>query len=71
MKALIAVLPGDGIGPEVTHSAREILNAVAGQTGHEFSYAEEAIGGAAIDSTGNPLPEKTLEACRNLSLIHI
>ncbi|HEY0180996.1 MAG TPA: 3-isopropylmalate dehydrogenase [Dokdonella sp.] len=64
MKAHIAVLPGDGIGPEVTAAAIDVLEDVARRHGHELAFAEHAIGGAAIDATGEPLPAATLAACR-------
>ncbi len=60
MKALIAVLPGDGIGPEVTHEAVKVLQAVADKFGHDFSFEEGLVGGNAIDIQGNPLPESSL-----------
>lgn len=63
MEAVITLLPGDGIGPDVTISAREVLDAVAKQYGHSFHYKEALIGGAAIDATGEPLPAATVEAC--------
>jgi 3-isopropylmalate dehydrogenase len=63
MKADIVVLPGDGVGPEVTAAAVTVLKAVAAQAGHAFRFAEHAIGGAAIDACGDPLPPKTREAC--------
>jgi 3-isopropylmalate dehydrogenase len=63
MEALITLLPGDGIGPDVTTSAREVLDAVAKQYGHTLTYKEALIGGAAIDATGDPLPAATVEAC--------
>ena len=52
MKATIALLPGDGIGPEVTTAAVKMLQAVASTYQHEFSFAEYEIGGCAIDLTG-------------------
>jgi 3-isopropylmalate dehydrogenase len=58
------LLPGDGIGPEVVAEARKVLEAVALRYGHRFSFEEHAIGGIAIDETGDPLPAATLEACR-------
>lgn len=64
MKALIAVLPGDGIGPEVTAAGVEVLRAVAERWGHEFELREALLGGCAIDATGAPLPPETLELCR-------
>lgn len=63
MEAVITLLPGDGIGPDVTTSAREVLDAVAKQYGHSLHYNEALIGGAAIDATGDPLPAATVEAC--------
>lgn len=63
MKATIAVLPGDGIGPEVMAQGVRCLRAVADAFGHEFALTELAFGGAAIDLCGNPLPESTLKAC--------
>lgn len=64
MKANIAILPGDGIGPEVVDAAVDVLRATARRHGHEFTFAECAIGGAAIDAHGDPLPPATLGACR-------
>lgn len=63
MRARIALLPGDGIGPEVTAAARRVLEHVAASAGHEFEFGEAAVGGIAIDRFGMPLPEETLEAC--------
>lgn len=63
MKADLVVLPGDGVGPEVTAAAVAVLETVAAQGGHTFRFAEHAIGGAAIDACGDPLPPATREAC--------
>jgi len=63
MEALIAVLPGDGIGPEVTHEALGVLEAVARKSGHRFRFVEGAIGGGAIDATGGPYPAATRKLC--------
>ncbi len=63
MKAHIAVLPGDGIGPEVTAEAVRCLRRLAERHGHEFTLTEQPFGGAAIDLTGEPLPAHTLETC--------
>jgi 3-isopropylmalate dehydrogenase len=60
MKALIAVLPGDGIGSEVTAEAVRALEKVASRFGHEFQFEQGLLGGAAIDETGDPLPGATL-----------
>jgi 3-isopropylmalate dehydrogenase len=60
----ITLLAGDGIGPEITAVARQLLDAVSLRHGFELSYDEQPMGGAAIDATGEPLPQSTLEACR-------
>lgn len=64
MKFNIAVLPGDGIGPEVIEQAVKILKVIEKKSGHEFSLTYGLLGGCAIDETGVPLPEKTLELCK-------
>jgi 3-isopropylmalate dehydrogenase len=61
MKLKIAILAGDGIGPEVTHEAVGILKAVAEFGGHEFTFAEALIGGVAITAKGTPLPPETID----------
>ncbi|MBE9016472.1 3-isopropylmalate dehydrogenase [Chroococcidiopsidales cyanobacterium LEGE 13417] len=61
----IALLPGDGIGPEIIQVAVEVLKLVGEQLNIGFTFQEALIGGAAIDAIGEPLPEKTLEICRN------
>ncbi|NJK57064.1 MAG: 3-isopropylmalate dehydrogenase [Pleurocapsa sp. SU_5_0] len=61
----ITLLPGDGIGPEIISIAVEVLDAIALKHDLKFSFSEALIGGAAIDATGEPLPEETLTACRN------
>src|ERR1700722_13754678 len=61
MRLKIAVLAGDGIGPEVTKQATNILRAVAEMGGHEFTFVEGLIGGTAITETGSPLPTATLD----------
>src|SRR6266540_3859032 len=63
MKAKITVLPGDGIGVEVTREAVACLETIAKKFGHEFEFSEHLIGGAALDKTGAPLPDATLQAC--------
>ncbi|MBE2268672.1 MAG: 3-isopropylmalate dehydrogenase [Anaerolinea sp.] len=60
MKARITVLPGDGIGVEVTTAAVDVLQKVASRYGHEFEFNEALIGGIAIDKTGTALPDETL-----------
>jgi len=62
--ARITVLPGDGVGPEVTTEAVKVLGAVAARFGHDFHFDEGLIGGCAMDATGSSLPESTLELCR-------
>lgn len=69
MKAKITVLPGDGIGVEVTSASVEVLNTVASKYGHEFSYEEALIGGIAIDKTGSALPEETLRTAEQSDAI--
>jgi len=64
LRKTIAVLPGDGIGPEVTRAAIEILEDCASAFGHQFEFSEFAFGGNAIDLHGVPLPDKTLAGCR-------
>ncbi|MDH3251417.1 MAG: 3-isopropylmalate dehydrogenase, partial [Ignavibacteria bacterium] len=63
-RAHIVVLPGDGVGPEVTGAAVHVMNAIARESGHHFTYTEHLIGGRAIDETGTALPDETLTACR-------
>ena len=63
MKATIAVIAGDGIGPEVTAEAVAVLRAVATRFGHEFTLRESPFGGIAIDQAGDPLPDATLRNC--------
>lgn len=60
----IALIPGDGIGPEVVKQALKVLEAISGSSGCSFEYEEVLLGGRAIDETGVPLPEKTVEVCR-------
>ena len=60
----IAVLGGDGIGPEVTAQAAQVLEAVGQAYGHTFCFEQGLIGGIAIDTTGSPFPQETLELCQ-------
>jgi 3-isopropylmalate dehydrogenase len=60
---MIALLPGDGIGPEVVAAGRTVLEAVAERFGHRFDFEEGLIGGVAIDATGSALPDRTRELC--------
>ena len=63
MKKKIAVINGDGIGPEVTRQSIKVLDAVAEKFDHEFEYKHCLMGAVAIDATGNPLPDETIEIC--------
>jgi len=63
MELRIVVLPGDGVGPEVTAQAVRVLREVASIHGHSFRFAEYIVGGAAIREKGSPLPPDTLNAC--------
>ncbi len=65
MNYTIAVIPGDGIGPDIIDETVKVLDAVGSACGHRFRYEQLLAGGAAIDEVGTPLPEKTLETCRN------
>ena len=60
----ITLLPGDGIGPEIMAVARQLLDAVSNSHGFSLVYDEQPMGGVAIDATGEPLPNSTLEACK-------
>ena len=64
MEALITILPGDGIGPEVANAGQRVLGRIAERHGHRFAFNEQLIGGAAIDATGDPLPDDTVASCR-------
>lgn len=69
MKLNIAVLSGDGIGPEVTTQSIKVLNAIAEKFDHYFNYEEALMGAIAIDQTGEPLPQETLNLCLNSDAI--
>ena len=69
MKKNIAVILGDGIGPEVTQQSIKVLDAVGTHFGHEFTYTYGLMGADAIDKTGNPLPDETIEICLNSDAI--
>jgi 3-isopropylmalate dehydrogenase len=60
----VVLLPGDGIGPEITAVARQLLEAVSQRHGFELCFDEQLIGGSAIDACGEPLPASTLDACK-------
>ncbi len=63
MEKHIALLRGDGIGPEIVYSAVRVLTVVAEKFGHTFTFTPYLIGGAAIDATGAPLPQETVDGC--------
>ena len=68
-RARIAVLPGDGIGPEVTAGAIAVLKAVEARFGHTFVFSEWLLGARALREKGTPLPEDTLAACRDADAV--
>ncbi|MCM4155585.1 3-isopropylmalate dehydrogenase [Gramella sp. AN32] len=65
MKFTIAVLPGDGIGPEITQQSVKVLKAIAERFEHEFKFEEALVGAAAMDLFETPLPDSTLKICKN------
>lgn len=71
MNKTICLLPGDGIGPEILAQGAAVLAATARKFGHAFDSEEALIGGAAVDATGSPLPEATVEACRKADAVYL
>ena len=71
MKKTICLLPGDFSGPEIMEQGVAVLKDVAAKFGHEFVFETALIGGAAIDATGNPLPDATVEACRKADAVFL
>ena len=71
MKKTICLLPGDFCGPEIMEQGVAVLKAVAAKFNHEFVFETALIGGAAIDATGGPLPEATVEACRKADAVFL
>jgi 3-isopropylmalate dehydrogenase len=69
MHKKIAVLPGDGIGPEIVQQAIKALNAIAKKFNHNFEYEYALVGAAAIDAVGNPYPDSTHQTCLNADAI--
>ena len=69
MEAVITILPGDGVGPDVSAAAKQVLDVVADKHGHTFDYHEALIGGAAIDATGDPLPPATIDKCKTSNAV--
>lgn len=71
MKKTICLLPGDFCGPEIMEQGVAVLKAVAAKFNHDFAFETALIGGAAIDATGGPLPEATIEACRKADAVFL
>jgi 3-isopropylmalate dehydrogenase len=71
VSAFVLLLPGDGIGPEVTEAARRCLDAVAAAEGFSVRFEEAPFGGAAIDACGTPLPEMTLEKAKRADAVFL
>ncbi|MFZ9054152.1 MAG: 3-isopropylmalate dehydrogenase, partial [Woeseiaceae bacterium] len=71
MEALITLLPGDGIGPEVTAAAHRVLKEVATRYEHNFEFDVQLIGGSAIDATGEPLPQDTVASCERSDAVFL
>ncbi len=69
MKASFVLLPGDGIGPEVTKAAHDVLGVVGARFRHDFVFDSRPMGGIAIDEFGDPLPQSTLDACRDADAV--
>ncbi len=69
MRYKIAVLAGDGIGPEVSEEGCKVLEAIGTRYNHDFDFTEELVGGAAYEATGTPLPDATLELCKQSDAI--
>ena len=65
----IAVLPGDGVGPDVTNEARRVLDEVGRRFGHRFTYKPGFIGGIAIDKFGSALPQETIDTCQSCEAV--
>ena len=71
MNANIVLLAGDGVGPEVTAAAKRTLRRSAEMWGHDFTFQHHLVGGAALDNAGDPLPEKTLAACKGADAVFL
>lgn len=69
MNKTIALVPGDGVGPEIIAAAKTVLNAVSEKYGHTFTYQEGLVGHAAIEKTGDPYPEQTDAICKSADAI--
>jgi len=71
MKKSIVLLPGDGIGPEVTAAVTNVLRECAREFNHDFQFEDHPVGGSAIDLTGTPLPNATIDACRKADAVFL
>lgn len=71
MNPTICLLPGDGIGPEILAQGVTALTAVARKFGHEFTFVNALIGGAAVDACGEPLPQETVTRCLNADAVYL
>lgn len=71
MPKTICLLPGDGIGPEILAQGEACLKAVAAKFGHDLKFETALIGGAAIDATGEPLPQETIDKCRHSDAVYL
>lgn len=69
MKLKIAVLAGDGIGPEISAEGVKVMKAVCSKFGHQVTFTEALCGAVAIDAVGNPFPEETLKACQDADAV--
>ena len=69
MDALITILPGDGIGPEVAEAGKDVIKAISDEFGHNFKFSKQYIGGAAMDEFNNPLPENTIASCQDSNAV--
>ena len=69
MELKIAVLAGDGIGPEISAEGVKVMKAVCGKFGHQVTFTEALCGAAAIDAVGNPFPEETMKACQDADAV--
>ena len=69
MTRSILVIPGDGIGPEVTVWGKAVLEQIGRKYGHEFTFDEAVMGHVAIEATGNPLPDETLAKAKESDAI--
>ncbi|SVC75029.1 uncharacterized protein METZ01_LOCUS327883, partial [marine metagenome] len=69
MKKSVAVLPGDGVGPEVITESIKVLEAIGNRFGHDFQIKSGRVGGNAIDDYGTPLPQETMDTCNDADAI--